>query len=187
MTNGKLVLQAPPDYLPVIADELVARLVDLGLIGAAYGHTPGTYLAGPRFLQLITFLGCSPHLQLQPPRDGSEDFCHIRVRGPFESARLLSADNTRPPRCPACGKGLTQWRELEPDWSQGISESEILCHSCGQRASPADLNWRRKAGFGLYFIEISGVFPEEAVPLPALMDCLRGNGADWRYFYLQQL
>jgi len=187
MTNGKLVLQAPPDYLPVVESELVTRLVGLGLIGTLYRHRPGIYLAGPRFLQLITFLGCSPHLQLKPPSDGSEDFCHIRMRGPFKNARLLSAGNTRPPGCPVCGKGLSHWRELEPGWSQGVSESEILCHSCGHSASPADLNWRRKAGFGHYFIEISEVFPEEAVPLPALMECLRGNGADWRYFYLQQL
>lgn len=164
---------------------MISRLADLGLVGANYGEIPGAYLTGPRFLQLITFLGCSPQLQLVPPANGSQDFCHIRLRGPFEKPRLLSAANTRPPRCPACGKGLSQWRQMEPFWARGQSDSQIVCHSCGQSASPADLNWRRKAGFGHCFIEIREVFPEEAVPLPALMESLRGEGASWCYFYLQ--
>lgn len=119
MTHGTLVLQAPSECIPD-QPALIARLSDLGFVGAGYGETPGVYLAGPRFLQLITFLGCSPHLQLEPPADGSEDFCHIRLRGPFRTARLLSAGNTRPPRCPGCGKGLTNWRQLESLWAKGV-------------------------------------------------------------------
>ena len=184
MTSGKLVLQAPLGNPPITREAPLARMVKLGLIGAAFGNRPGSYLTGPRFLQLITFLGCSPHLQLEPPADGSKDFCHIRLRGPFETPRLLCAGNSRPPRCPCCGKGLTHWRQLEVGWSNGLSDQKIVCPSCGQSAPPADLNWRRKAGFGHYFIEITGIFPEEAVPLPALMEGLRGDGADWRYFYL---
>jgi len=187
MANEKLVLQAPTDQTPVNQESLVTRLVDLGFIGAGYGASQGVYLVGPRFLQLITFLGCSPYLQLAPPADGSENFCHIRLVGPFQRARLLCAGNTRPPRCPGCGKGLTQWHQLDPLWTEGGAEQEVACLACGQSSSPVDLNWRRKAGFGHYFIEIPGIFPEEAVPLPALMECLRGEGADWRYFYLQDL
>lgn len=150
MTHGTLVLQAPSECIPD-QPALIARLSDLGFVGAGYGETPGVYLAGPRFLQLITFLGCSPHLQLEPPADGSEDFCHIRLRGPFRTARLLSAGNTRPPRCPGCGKGLTNWRQLESLWAKGGSGSEIGCAACGRSANPAELDWRRKAGFGTLF------------------------------------
>lgn len=185
MTYGKLVLQAPPDHIALSQDAQAARLVDLGLIGASYGKIPASYLAGPRFLQLITFLGCSPNLQLDPPADGSDNFCHVRFRGPFQAPRLLAAGNTRPPRCPACGKGLGHWRQLEVYWARGESNREIVCLICNHSTSPAELNWRRKAGFGHYFIEIVGVFQEEAVPLPALMECLQGDGAAWRYFYLQ--
>ena len=185
MTSGKLLLQAPLGYNPTDQGGVISHLTNLGLVGAHYGDTPVAYLAGPKFLQLITFLGCSPQLQLEPPADGSQNFCHIRLHGPFEKPRLLSAANTRPPRCPACGKGLAQWHQMEPIWRNGNSESKIICQSCGQSASPADLDWRRKAVFGHYFIEICGVFPEEAVPLPALMESLRGEGAPWRYFYLQ--
>jgi len=186
MANGKLVLQAPPDHIPPNQKAQRDLLVDLGLIGAAYGDFPGTYLVGPKFLQLITFLGCSPYLQLEPPTDGSNDFCYVQICGPFQAPRLLSAGNTRPPRCPSCGKGLTQWQQLEAVWAKGGSEQKIVCPLCNYGTSPVDLNWRRKAGFGHYFIAISGIFPEEAVPLPALLDYLRGNGAPWRYFYLQE-
>ena len=186
MANGKLVLQAPPDFPHLNQAALIDRLVELGLVGADFGDTPGAYLVGPRFLQLITFLGCSPYLQLEPPADGSDDFCYVVIRGPYQAPRLFAAGNTRPPRCPTCGKGLTEWRRLEPFWVTGGSVKKIDCLSCGHSASPAELDWRRKAGFGHYFIEIRGVFPEEAVPLPALLDFLRGDGAPWRYFYLQE-
>lgn len=157
-----------------------SRLCRCGLRRDARGLSGGSTVSAADH-----FLGCSPHLQLEPPADGSEDFCHIRLRGPFRTARLLSAGNTRPPRCPGCGKGLTNWRQLESLWAKGGSGSEIGCAACGRSANPAELDWRRKAGFGRYFIEISSIFPEEALPLPALMECLRDDGAEWRYFYLQ--
>lgn len=184
MTNGKLVLQAPHDRIPVNQQALVTHLAGFGLIGSSYGETPGVYLVGPKFLQLITFLGCSPHLQLEPRHESNEEFSHIRLLGPFEKPRLLCAGNTRPPRCPGCGKGLTQWRELAAAWMEGMYDLEITCRDCGQRSSPLLLNWRRKAGFGRYFIEIFGIFPEEALPLPELMECLRRDGPEWSYFYL---
>ncbi|MCB1763931.1 MAG: hypothetical protein KDI27_12445 [Gammaproteobacteria bacterium] len=184
MSNGKLVLQAPPDYSPISLESMVSDLHDIGLIGTDYPDRPASYLVGPRFLQLINFLGCSPNLRLEPPAGGGGDFCYIHLRGPFPVPRLLSASNTRSPRCPACGGALHQWRELEPAWGAG-SEIKITCPTCQHQASAAELSWRRGAGFGHFFIEIADVYPEEALPLPGLMEHLQGKGANWRHFYLQ--
>lgn len=185
--SGKLVLQPAPEYVPTNQQSLTDSLTDIGLIGAIYEEDAASYLPGSRFLQLISFLGCSPHVRLEPPPDGSNDFCHICFLGPFERPRLLYAGNSRPPRCPACGKVLSHWRELLTPWSDELSKQAIHCPSCNSDLLPIRLNWPRNAGYGRFFIQIHGIFPEEAVPLPELMECLQADGDNWRYFYLFDL
>ena len=47
-----------------------------------------------------------------------------------------------------------------------------------------DLDWRRQAGCGRLLLEVTDVFPGEAVPVSALLRGLEGLGAGpWRYFY----
>jgi hypothetical protein len=184
MNNGRLVLQAPLGSAPPQRDALLSRLGDSGLIGDPYAPVPDAWLAGPGFLQQISFLGCSPHLRLEPPAEGGSDFCHVRLRGPYRPARLLSAGSSRPPRCPACGSGVKSWRPMEAAWSVGRCDSRVTCENCGERAGPERLHWRRSAGFGTLFVEIWGVYPEEAIPQQSLLQLLGGNEGCWRYFYL---
>lgn len=182
--SGKLLLQPTPEHVPASLQTLTDSLSDIGLLGAAYGESTACYLTGSRFLQLISFLGCSPHVQLEPSPDGSGDFCHICLLGPFEQPRLLYAGNSRPPRCPACGKGFSHWRELLTPWSNDLSGRTVHCFACNSDSLPIQLKWPRNAGFGRFFIQINGIFPEEAVPMPELIACLDAQGGGWRHFYL---
>ena len=184
MSNARLVLQPPSGKAPPAHDIVLARLISSGLIGAPFAPVADAWLAGENFLQQVSFLGCSPHLKLEPPAEGGFDFCHIRLRGPYHQARLLSAGNTRPPRCPACGNGLKSWRTLEAAWSVGHDGPEVSCASCGKRSGPAQLQWRRSAGFGNLFVEIWGIYPEEAIPQQTLLQTLGGDEGGWRHFYL---
>ncbi len=181
MSNGVLILAPgdPASRLPT-REQLVHALGDIGLLGAPLAGQDDTYLAGERFLQLITFMGCSPHVRLEPPVDGADAFCHLALLGPYDRPRLLHGRNTRPPRCPRCKTAITNWREF-------VDADTITCSHCGATCSMAQLEWRRNAGYGRLFIEIRNIFPGEAVPVDELMNRLRETGGgEWGYFYLQK-
>jgi hypothetical protein len=180
MTNGSLILLPKnPAANPATVTGLVHRLETIGLLGAPLDEENSLFRVGDRFLQLISFLGCSPYLQLDPPSGGSDNFCHIAVHGPFESPRLLYGEGVRPPRCPSCGALLKGWKE-------GINSDLISCGECGSNHPPAAIAWGKHAGCSRLFVEIRNIFPGEAVPVTELMTALQDLGfGEWGYFYLQ--
>ena len=93
--TGRLLLTPRDAHATPEAGPIVNLLTDMGLIGAPLPSRPRAYRVGERFLQLISFAGCSPHIQLAPPPDGSGAFCHIQVLGPEPAIRLLTGRNTR--------------------------------------------------------------------------------------------
>ena len=163
-----------------------AYLRDSGFIGDRLGASrPDAFLVGDGFLQLITFMGCSPHIELTPPAHGGS-FCHVRLRGPYPSPRLLYGRNTLPPSCGQCRKRLPQWREHLADWARSPAAADVLCPHCGHRQRPLDLNWKRSAGAGRLFVQVEDVFPGEAVPVAGFMRGLaQAGGVEWAYFYVQ--
>ncbi|MCB1858008.1 MAG: hypothetical protein KDI63_07040 [Gammaproteobacteria bacterium] len=184
MKTGALLLHPIHPHDTPSLEHLRKRLHRIGLIGIAHGAQGWQYLAGDRFFQLINFLGCSPSLRLSPLADGDEEFCQIKVLGPFPEPRLLSAANTRPPGCPHCGKKLEGWNRLAETWRLGHT-TKIACPSCTRSSPPELLRWRRKAGVARLFLAITPIFPEEALPSPELMTQLEDGGGGWAYFYLQ--
>jgi hypothetical protein len=189
MSVGKLLLRPesvePP---PPSRGRLIAAMQGLGLIGSPVDkhRRPRRFLAGQRFLQLISFLGCSPNVRLQPPTDRSEDFCYIEVLGPWEQARFMHGRNTRPPGCPVCGHRNADWQASMQREGAEASRVEWTCGACGARTPPSQWNWRQQAGFGRLFIQINSIFPSEAVPTPELLESLeRLSATPWRYFYIQ--
>lgn len=181
MNTGRLLFRAPLDSETPSPKSLETHLRGIGLIGERYRQQDHAFLTGERFLQLVTFLGCSPFLRLEPADPQDEGFCQVQFLGPFAQPRLMYGGNTRPPRCPHCGKSMGQWRT-----DLNHNGDHIDCQICGQRSPVDALDWRRNAGLGRFFIQVTEVFPGEAVPLPALMQALReGGGDEWDYFYIQ--
>jgi hypothetical protein len=180
MTNGSLILHPKnPAENPVPTAGLMRHLGAIGLLGAPLDKENSVFRVGSRFLQLISFLGCSPYLQLDPPGDGSDNFCHIIVRGPFESPKLLYGEGAHPPRCPSCGALMKQWKE-------GVDSGLIGCGECGSKHPPGSIAWGKQAGYGRLFVEIRNIFPGEAIPVAELMSALQDLGiGEWGYFFLQ--
>lgn len=180
MSNGKLLLYPKdPARTPPPLETVAARLGKIGLLGAPLDLSHGTFRAGTRFLQLVTFLGCSPFLRFDPPAEGGDDFCHLALIGPFATPRLQYAANTRPPRCPRCGQRLESWREF-------ADTGAIRCTACDTAHPPHLLEWGKNGGSGRLFIEIRDIFPGEAVPGEELLAELRDlECGEWSYFYLQ--
>lgn len=64
------------------------------------------------------------------------------------------------------------------------ADETVNCPHCKTTSYIAKLDWRRKAGFSRFFIEISNVFESEAVPSDSLLEMLeRMTGQAWDYFY----
>jgi len=182
--TGCLVLAPAPTGEPPERAVLLDHLRDIGFIGESFtrGQEQG-FLIGDRFLQLITFMGCSPHIELTPPEDGGS-FCHVRLLGPEAEALLLIGRNAQAPRCGECRGRIEDWREQSEAWRQQPSLNQVSCPRCGALQRPVDLDWRRQAGAARLLLEVVDVFPGEAVPVPGLLRGLEGLGAGpWRYFY----
>jgi len=179
------MLLTPQDpMLPVDSDRLQRTLQEVGFIGKPLAGEKGAFLVGTRFLSLMTFAGCSVHIELQPQANNGI-FCHIRTIGPFEHPILLYGRNTRPPRCPVCRTRHKDWQTLLP--ATGETDHEILiCGACGAENPPMAWDWKENAGFGKLFISVEEIFPGEATPSPTLSTILeRQAGAPWRHFYVQ--
>jgi DNA-directed RNA polymerase subunit RPC12/RpoP len=185
--TGRLVLTPEDPYLlPQAPERILACLRKIGFIGGRMANCGNRYLMGNRFMQLVTFMGCSPYTRLEP---GTPDqpFCHLVMDGPSEHPRLLRGRNTTPPRCAACRRRLEEWRTTYETWQRQAANRLAACPHCGHRQDPATYDFRQSGGCGRLFLSVENIFPQEAIPSPELMRHLRegsGNQA-WRYFYLQ--
>jgi hypothetical protein len=179
MSNGSLILVPKnPAAGPKTVAEVVTPLGAIGFLGAPLEKGEDLFRVGERFLQLISFVGCSPYLQLEPPASGEGDFCHIAIHGPFASPRLLLSDDVRPPRCPACKATLKEWR-------QQVGGGLIGCSECGAKHPLEQITWGKNAGYGRLFLEIRNIFPGEAIPVAELMNRLQDlELGEWKHFYL---
>ena len=194
MTLRKLVL-APvdPKFVPPDVDELRSALDTLGFLGAPFTLAGRThYQPGERFLDLVTFLGCSPVISLVPPdtsadpADHADTFCHIGFQHAGEQPLFVSGHNTTPPRCPKCRQREEAWQALIADWTSSPEAYRWSCPACGHSAQAFELDWRQSAGFGRFLVEVWGIHPAEAVPADGLLDTLmRSSGEPWSYFYWQ--
>ncbi len=170
-----LLYPKSPAWAPASVAPLLDALKAIGFLGAERGA--GLYSAGPDYLGLITYLGCSPQIAL----GDNEAATTIRIAGIFEAPQFVQGANLKPPRCPQCRKTLHK-----PAASLAATDA-LQCGHCGHAASACAFDWRHGAACGRIFIEISNVFESEAVPAEALTDCLReASGKAWDYCYVRR-
>jgi hypothetical protein len=193
----KLVLYpAQVDRPAVETATLLAALRAIGLVAAPACHDPAYgYRAGDHFLQLVSFLGCSPAIELDPPADPGEceracasgSLCHIRLPAMEHRIRFRADDRLPAPRCPHCRKTEDRWPLLIERWHANPHVERWACRECGYRGRLFDLNFRHRGAFGRRFIDIWGIHPAEAVPGESLLTTLGElSGGDWRYMYLHE-
>lgn len=196
MPAYKLLMHpANPRCPPAGLDTLTAHLTELGLIGAPIRHPTETlYSVGERLLELVTFLGCSPHIELQPPdsRDeleamiASGRLCHVRLS---ETKWLQFRTDCNPPepRCPSCRKPVRNWQQLLEDWQSDPDQLQWQCRVCRHSGQLTELNFRKSAVFARTFLEIWGIYPSEAIPGEELLASLRTlTGCEWKTLYINE-
>ncbi|MCK4742650.1 MAG: hypothetical protein KAT25_02395 [Sulfuriflexus sp.] len=162
----------------LIADELARESVN-----GMEGH----HLVGERFFEHVSFLGCSPHLKLEPPEQGedsgTDEFCHISVSCD-DNVSFFGGNNVRAPQCPQCKAVENDWQALMPRWEKAPEVFTYQCTECGATKPMHMLNWRRSAGFAAVSVHIWGVHQSEAVPNDGLLKELEAlTFCPWEYFY----
>lgn len=182
MNQGILILH-PENIKSQVDPKQVTRLLrNNGLIGRAIDGMQESYSAGEMFLQLITFMGCSPHIRFEPEDEQDKSYCYIML-ATCETLQIRMSEHARPPRCCACKKPAGK------GWQTAVSLGELItCPHCHQQQRPDQLSWRSDSGMGRFFIEIHNIFPGEAQPVPRLLQQLQStNASQWRYFYLHSI
>ncbi len=191
MADENILHLTPSDYdsIPTDLPQLINALQEAALIGEAFDFG-GTlhYRPGEEFINLITFLGCSPVISLGEPGKTGEEFCHIGFEGPLSQPQFIAGDNIKIPRCPHCGHRFEPWQPLIEDWTKHLSTQQWACPECGNTVQAPKLRWRKCAGFGRFFIKIWGIFESEAVPNPNLLSLLeKQTGSPWQHFYVRYI
>lgn len=180
MNPGYLILHPKSAAQAPHPGTLIRNLRELGLIGRRMATPDEGYLAGSAFLQLVTYLGCSPSIPLS--EDAPEGHCSLHLLGPYTEPALISGRNSRPPRCPHCRHVFQEWGE----WPGSNQAPPAHCPRCGAGITLGNLEWREQGGVARLFLLISQVFPGEAVPGERLMKALRQVGGDWQHAYVQE-
>lgn len=186
--SASLVLHTKnPEYAPLSANDLVQVLNDVGLIGQAWGDREELrFLIGERFLQLVTFMGCAPAIELTPPIAGDSEFCHVGVSHITPTPQFLVDTQDVLPRCPRCRNRIKHWLEWVEQWRSNDNYLDV-CPECNEKISPLEFDWRQAAGFGRIFISIFNIYPREAIPTDTLLNTLnKMTSQTWIYFYLRQ-
>lgn len=154
-----------PDY-QVDLDVLISLLKKLRLVGNFLSRNH--YATGGNFLSLLTFMGCSPNIELEPQDD--KPYCTIEIDS-SKHAQFISGKNTKFPPCPHCRSKL----------------DNPTCSNCNKPINPAKLNWRKSAFIASSWIIIGNIYELEAIPNDQLLNVLESEtGVKWKYAYIRQ-
>ena len=182
--SEKLILHYhQPDNYPDDSQALVNQLTDIGFLGGKYNKFgKGHFLAGPEFLQYISFIGCSPTLYTKPEEQDKPGFCHIEISDISPEISFLGGDNANRFWCPHC-----QHKHADTAIIARINPATVWrCPECGDSTPAIKLNFREQGGFGRFYIGIWGIGEGLALPSDQLMNQLTSfTGENWRYFYFK--
>lgn len=177
LLRSSLALYAAAPETGVSLRQISGLLASCGLISSPLGDQ--AFLAGDRFFQHISFLGCAPAIALRPEQ--SENFLRINISC---SSRPLffAAPRAYAPLCPHCRNAFSD------GWKQAVESSDdgmLTCDGCGRSSPISQINFRRRACYSRAVIRISPVFESEAVPAPNLLALLASEfDVPFHYAYL---
>ena len=186
MSAHKLILHpVVADAAPASEPGLISALGEIGLLGTPFELDGRSHFqTGPAFLDHISFLGCSPSIELEPPAHALEaaarcgGFCHLSLQS-TTAAPQLRLRNGHGPRCRKCRADIDP--ALIP-----LQHGSMTCPQCGRVTTTAHLNWRQAGAYARIFLEIWGIHAHEAVPSDGLLDHLATiTGFDWGFFYIE--
>ncbi|MBC8211515.1 MAG: hypothetical protein H8E21_10650 [Gammaproteobacteria bacterium] len=156
----------------IIKSELIDTLAELDFLQRS--ESSQQLSGGPQLMDFITFLGCSPALE-------SAEIRSVILLHQFDQINALGGEAIDAIRYPGCKHLLRNSADLISDYP---ALTLWICPECGQQGAVEDINWRKSAGFSTLFIEISPIFPKEAIPSDRLLSVLNETTqSSWHWFY----
>ena len=144
---------------------LALLLKDLKLIDKKLSSK--RYATGDDFLSLLTFMGCSPDIALEPQND--KPYCYVEINS-LDLPQFISGKNTQYPPCPHCKEKLESPK----------------CKSCHTTIDFTKLNWRKSAFVSRSWITIGNIYELEAIPSDQLLNALKNKtGVRWKPAYIR--
>ncbi len=129
--------------------------------------SPNRFSVGDRFLSLLTFMGCSPDVELEPQIDSP--YCYVEFNTDTKP-HFIAGFNLKNARCPHCKKDV----------------SMLSCEHCQQTLDPASLNWRKTAFYASSWITVGNIYELEAIPSDQLLAFLQKETAmTWKPAYIR--
>ncbi len=191
MSAPKLVLYPATVDATLTRPALLYTLEKLEVIGGQFQIDARTHFsAGPAFLDHISFLGCSPTIELDAPAEQAEQaeaaaragqFCHLQLHDITRVPRLRIKPGQQP-HCRQCRKNI----DPETLISQFTTTPTLSCPGCGRQLDLERLNWRQSGAIARIFLDIWGIHSAEAVPGDRLLHELgRTTGGRWDFFYIE--
>jgi len=169
----------PIEHPTLTTSSLISELEKIGLIAKPFTTeqlNDNHFSVGESYLDHIAYMGCSPNIQFEAS-DDNEKFCSIKIHNYEKKQLIVSKTQSRLPQCPECKKPVKNWQAT-------INDKSLICENCGNTADIEDYNWRKMGGFARLFIEVTDIFPKEAIPQQSLLDKLATiTNTDWQYFY----
>jgi len=169
----------PENYKTLKTSTLISELEKIGLIAKPLitkQVNDKHFYIGKSYLDYIAYMGCAPNIQFKAS-DDNENFCFIKVHHYDKKQLIVSKTQSKPPQCPECKKPVKNWKEI-------ITDRTLFCENCNTTADIEEYNWRKMGGFAQLFIEITDIFPKEAMPQPSLLDNLsKITQTEWQFFY----
>lgn len=156
------------------APDLESRLLDLQFIDRKLENN--RYSTGSSFVSLLTFMGCSPNIELEPQEN--KPFCYIEINT-ADKPIFISGKNAKKAACLHCKKPLSL-QLLK------IPENQMSCPNCNQAIDIGKLNWRKSAFIASSWICIGNIYELEAVPNDQLLKALENEtGVRWKHAYIR--
>lgn len=160
-------------------ETIIIALKECNLITGA--SIQNKYLVGEAFIELLSFLGCSPNIRLTP-EDG-DNYCHVTIKPYQPGFHCLGHTSTAVPRCPHCKNKISNWQQIS-NWQSGATI--CTCPHCHTDTAMQNLKWKQECAYGCMAIEIINIHPFEAVPSDNfLRDLQHATGVEWNYFYAE--
>jgi len=176
--NSLYLHPKPADFTVDDLPAFIHALKSIGLIAQKIdtSKTEQQYFTGEKYLDYIAYMGCAPSIQFEAS-DDKKNFCFIKIHQLPGPQLIHSQKQARAPHCPHCNKPVKNWQDKK-------TESTIHCDPCDTTSNIDNFDWRKMAGYAQLFIEISDIFPREAIPQQSLLDKLADiTDVDWLYFY----
>ncbi len=180
-----LYLYSESPCAPRDCQSLHNTLLKCKFIGGKIGRTENAtrYQTGDKFLSLLSFMGCSPNIEIVPQEN--KPYCYIEIENTPTKTAFISGKNLRKYTCPECKQRINAIGELI-NTALHNNTPLIHCTHCHHPIHYNNINWRKTGFVAKHWVVVGNIYESEAVPNDNLLSYLKKvTRTSWRFAYIR--